>query len=333
MNKSFIFIGVVLFLLGAVFLSKSSFLGDKNADQSKQKVTIMMPFIQQIQWAPFYAALVNGYYDEEGLDVTIEYSTRGSAGPLEQLTAGNIQVALTTAESVVLAKSKGMDLVAVYTLEPINVFYIVSDKKHSIQSVKDLKGKKVGLISSASGAYGNVLTMLAKENMSINDIEVIQAGTSVVPSFLEGQFEAAAIHLSQKLLIEERGIPLNVINAADYSNISSGHIVVTNEFAKQNPELVKKFLRATQRGLESATKEPEKVVDAHIQLYPEAASNRDVSLKLWKAFITTHGYAKAINGREEVGDWNTTQDILMQAKVQEKKIDITEIISNDFLPN
>lgn len=69
---------IVVLLLVTIFLTSSNPL-------NQQKVVVIMPFIPQIQWAAYYAALYNGYYKEEGLDIEIQYSTRGSAGPIEQL--------------------------------------------------------------------------------------------------------------------------------------------------------------------------------------------------------------------------------------------------------
>lgn len=297
-----------------------------------QKVTIMMPFISQIQWAAYYTAKGRGYYQDEGLEVEIQYSTKGSAGPIEQLIGGNVNLILTDEESVIMARSKDLDIVAVYPIEPTNVFYIVSEKNKNITKPADLIGKKVGLISSASGAYGNLLAILQLSKIDKNKVEIVQAGTSIVPAFLERKFDAAAIHLSQKLLIKEKNPDLNIINASDYTNISRGHVVATGSLVKNNPELIKKFLRATKKGLEYAVNNPEEAVNIYISFNPDAESQRKVSQDLWNAFIEEYHYKTGIPGLESPQDWQKSQDVSYDVGLITKKTNVSEMYTNEFIP-
>lgn len=297
-----------------------------------QQITIMMPFIPQIQWAAYYAAKDNGYYNDEGLNIEIQYSTKGSAGPIEQLVVGKVDFILTDRESVIMARSKDLDIVAVYPIEPANVFYIVSEKGKNIIEPSDLIGRKIGLISSASGAYSNLLVILRLSDLDISDIEIIQAGTAVVPAFLEGKFDAAAIHLSQKLLIEEKIPDLNIISASDYTDMSSGHIVVNQSLVESNPELIEKFLRATKKGLEYAVKNPDEAVEIYISFNPEAESKREISQDLWNIFIKEDCYEERIPGFESLQDWEKSQNLLYDVGILTKKTNISEMYTNEFVP-
>ena len=304
----------------------------QSTEPEMQKVTAMMPFIPQIQWAAYYTAEDKGYYMDEGLDVEIQYSTKGSAGPIEQLVGENVDFILTNRDSVIIARSKDLDIVAIYPIEPKNVFYIVSEKNKNITKPSDLIGKKIGLISSASGTYSNLLVILHSSDIDINDIEIVQAGTAVVPAFLEGKFDAAAIHLSQKLLIEEKIPDLNIINASDYTDMNSGHIAVNGSLFESDPELVKKFLRATKKGLEYAIKNPNEAVEIYIGFYPDAESKRKVSQDLWNAFIKEYQYEIRIPGNESPEDWRKTQDLLYDVGRITKKTNISEAYTNEFIP-
>jgi NitT/TauT family transport system substrate-binding protein len=323
---------LVLILIIIILLAIAGFLYYEPAEPRLQEVTVMMPFIPQVQWAAYYTAIHNGYYEDEGLDVSIEYSTRGGAGPIEQLVGGNVEFVLTDADSIVMAKSRGVDLVAVYAIEPTNVFYILSEKDKNITTPADLAGKSVGVISSASGAYSNLLLILYLSNMGIDDVEVIHAGTAVVPSFLERKFDAVGAHLSQKLLIEDEGLDLNVINAYDYSDIATGHIAVTRDMIESNPELISRFLRATKRGIEYATNNPEEAVEIYIKLNPDAESKRNVSQKLWNAFIENYRYAEGISGTESHQFWEELQDLLYNVGMIAEKTELSEIYTNEFVP-
>lgn len=333
MKKLKIIIPSVILILLGLFLR---FIYNKSSHQAglpkTQKVTVMMPFISQIQWAAYYTAKSKGYYQDEGLEVEIQYSTKGSAGPIEQLVGGKVDLISTDEQSVIMARDKSLDIVAVYPIEPTNVFYIVSEKNKNIATPADLIGKKVGLISSASGAYGNLLAILHLSNIDQNKVEIVQAGTSIVPAFLERKFDAAAIHLSQKLLIKEKNQDLNIINASDYTDISRGHIAVTGSLIKNNPELIKKFLRATKKGLEYAVNNPEEAVNIYISFNPDAESQRKVSQDLWNAFIEEYHYKTSLPGFESPQDWQKSQDVLYDTGLITKKTNIPDMYTNEFIP-
>ena len=330
MKKLIIIIIIFIIISSGIFIKFAC--KKPPAEPEVQKVTVMMPFIPQIQWAAYYVAKNNGYYENEGLDVEIQYSTKGSAGPIGQLVGGNVDFILTDKESIIMARSKDLDIIATYPIEPTNVFYIVSEKDKNIIKPSDLIGKKVGLISSASGAYNNLLVILHLSDIDINDIEIVQAGTAVVPAFLEGKFDAAAIHLSQKLLIGEKIPDLNIINAFDYTDMSSGHIVVNRNLIENNPELIKKFLRATKKGLEYAIKNPDEAVEIYIGFNPDAESKREVSQDLWNEFIKEHHYEEKIPGFESPEDWKKTQDLLYDVEMITEKKDISRMYTNQFVP-
>ena len=327
---------LIIIVIILIIISLGIFIGfvynRQSTEPEMQKVTAMMPFIPQIQWATYYTAENKGYYKDEGLDVEIQYSTKGSSGPIEQLVGGNVDFIFTNKDSVIIARSKDLDIVAIYPIEPKNVFYIVSEKDKNITKPSDLIGKKIGLISSASGTYSNLLVILHSSDIDINDIEIVQAGTAVVPAFLEGKFDAAAIHLSQKLLIEEKIPDLNIINASDYTDMNSGHIAVNGSLLESDPELVEKFLRATKKGLEYAIKNPNEAVEIYIGFYPDAESKRKVSQDLWNAFIKEHQYKIRIPGNESPEDWRKTQDLLYSIGRITKKTNISEAYTNEFIP-
>lgn len=329
-NKLKIIIIILIIIFLWVFIK---FVYNKpNNEPEMQKITIMMPFIPQVQWSAYYTAKYNEYYKDEGLDVEIQYTTKGNAGPVEQLVGGNVNFILTARDTIITARSKDLDIVAVYPIETTNLFYIVSEEDKNITKPSDLIGKKVGIISSASGAYANLLVILHLSNIDINDIEIVQAGPAVVPAFLEGKFEAAAIHLSQKLLIEEKIPNLNIINASDYTDMSTGHIAVNKNLVESDPELIKKFLRATKRGIVYATNNPNEAVEIYISLYPEAEIKRKVSQDLWNTFISEYNYDKSIPTLESSQDWQKTQDLLYDVGTITKKTSISEMYINDFIP-
>ncbi len=294
----------------------------------KEKVVFMVPFIAQPQWMAYYTAEGKGFYDDEGLDVEIQYSTKGSAGPVEQLVGGKVDFVLTDAESIVISQSKGIDIIATYPIEPTDLFYVISKQK--LTTPQDLAGKTVGVISTASGSYPNLQVILNEAGLTVDNVEVVAAGTALVTSFLEDKFDAAGVHLSQKLLIEQQATGLSVINAADYTNMSSGHITITRQYAQDNPETVRKFLRATKKGIEYAVAHPEESVGIYVAFNPDA--DKEASLSAWKAFIEEFNYNQSLPTTETQEHWNEVQDSVYEIGMVASKTDATGFYDNSFAP-
>lgn len=329
--------GLLLILL-LIIISLGYFLILKKTKTAKpvlpklQKVSLMMPFIPQIQWAAYYTAKYNNYYQDEGLDVDMQYSNQGSTGAIEQLVGGNTDIILATEDTVIIAKAKGLDIIAVYPIEPTNIFYVISAKSENITKAGDLIHKKIGVASTATAAYTNLLIILNSAKIKTDQVDIILAGTAIIPSFLEKKVDAVAVHLSQKVVIEDKMPEVNVINAADYSNMSSNHITTTKKLINNNPDLIKKFVRATKKGLEYAVNNSDKAVDIYISFNPDAQKDRKVNLDLWKAIIKAHNYQEKLPGSESKEDWQKTQNFLLQTKLIDKETDVSQMFTNDFIP-
>lgn len=304
----------------------------KPVEKKLQKVTMMMPFLPSVQWSAYYTAKNKGYYQDEGLDVNFQYSTKGNAGTIEQLVGSKVNFILTGEESIISARSKGLKIVAVYPIEPVNVYYIISEKSKNITKPEDLVGKKISVVSAGGSTYNNLLVILRSANLNKDNVEIIQAGPVFVPAFLEGKFDAVSTHLGQKLQIEGKLSDLNVINAFDYSDISRQHIVVEENLIKNNSEIISKFLKATKRGLEYAVNHPEEAVEIYTSINPDAKLQKKSDLNLWNAFIKEFRYKIGVPILEKSENWKKSQDVLFDIGSITKKTDVSSMFTNKFAP-
>ena len=188
------------------------------------------------------------------------------------------------------------------------------------------------IISTASGSYPNLQLLLHSAQLSVSDVEIVPAGTSLVPLFLEKKFDAVAVHLSQKALIEKEIHNLNVIRASDYTSMSTGHIITTRQFAGSRPETVKKFLRATKNGLDFSAKKPDEAVDIYLNVNPEAKPNREFVLFLWNEFVKEFHYAEGLPVMESAAHWMEVQDTLFDIGLIGKKTDVSSFYETNFSP-
>ena len=107
-------------------------------------VTVRLKWFNQAQFAGFYVAQEKGFYKSAGLDVNIQPG--GPDFPAVQMVAGgNEQFGVTGADQILIARSKGVPVVALAVIYRRNPFVLFSLAKSGIKTPADWVGKKVGV--------------------------------------------------------------------------------------------------------------------------------------------------------------------------------------------
>ncbi|MCK4730116.1 MAG: ABC transporter substrate-binding protein [Candidatus Aenigmarchaeota archaeon] len=310
------------------------FYGGNTTTSETEDVTVMMPFIAIPIWTPFYCAIDQGYYADEGLNVEMTYSPKGSMGPIEQVGTNNIQLGYASGCSIITAKSKDIPIIAVYQIEHTNMFNILAKKGSGITEPKDLTGKKIAVPGIGSPPYLSAKAILYKSGVDLDSVTFVPVGAGIIPTLLENKADAIGGHITEKSILDNMKIESNIMYAKNYNADLVSNVVITNEKTlKNNPELIRKFVRATDRGLRYAVDNPEKAIDIYIKLNPEAAKKRDISLAIWKLFAKDSIQPKIYSlGQFNKNQWTMTQDTLFDLGVITKKTPISEMYTDEFVP-
>lgn len=330
MNK--IFAAVLLFVLvaGALFIS-----GCVNTPK-EQKVSVIMSFIPSSDFVPVYSAATEGYYNDEGLNVTVLHTPEGSFGSIKQVAAGAVNFGYeVSGGTVILARSQGIPVVSVYQVEHNDLYGIITKKSSNITKPEDLIGKTVALPGPGSPPDISVKAILKNSGVDYNEVNIVAVGGNLIPTILQDKSDAIAGYIFHELILKAQGVPYNVMYPKDYgANLVTGTLIISEDTLKNNPELVKKFVRATDRGMKYSIENPEKAVDSYIKNFnPDAAKDRDLELQTWIRVINEVIQPNKFKlGQFDNDQWIKTQDILFDIGVTQKKIDISKAYTTEFLP-
>jgi NitT/TauT family transport system substrate-binding protein len=298
--------------------------------------TVVVPF--QLNWmaggpnAGFAAAVVEGYYKDAGLDVTI-IQGNGSGNTAQLVANGRAQLAYADAVAVSQLIAKGAPMKIVATVYQSNPNAVMSLKKANIKSVADLKGKKVGVPSGSSQT--TMLPLLLKSNnLKESDINMIDMPVaSMVPALLQGQVDAVLGSIdAYQIQAEAQGAQLDVYRFADHGVPTvSTSIFASNEYLKNNPDVVKKFVAASLKGWSFALDNPDKTIKDVKVVFPEV--NEKLAAAELKAItpLFCSGGAKYL-GKAEDALWTKSQDLLSEVKLLPAGQDPKTYYTNDFLP-
>ncbi|MFB2556452.1 ABC transporter substrate-binding protein [Herbiconiux liangxiaofengii] len=185
--------GVATLAVAAIALTGCSSGGSSDtgssdsADGELTPVSLQLQWFSQAQFAGYYAALDQGYYEDEGLDVTI---LEGAADivPIDVLTGGDADFAISWVPKVLGSIEQGAAVTDIAQIFERSGTTQVSMKDKNITSPADLSGKTVG-----SWGYGNEWELFAgmdKAGVKLADISLVQQQFDM-NGFLAGDIDAA----------------------------------------------------------------------------------------------------------------------------------------------
>ena len=150
-------------------------------------VKLQLQWVAQAQFAGYYAAVEQGYYEEQGLDVEIVEGGPDIV-PQDVLSAGDVDYAISWVPKVLGSIEQGAKITNVAQIFERSATTQISFKDKNITSPAQLAGKKVG-----SWGFGNEWELFAgmqKSGVDVKDITLIQQAFDM-NGFLAGDIDAA----------------------------------------------------------------------------------------------------------------------------------------------
>jgi NitT/TauT family transport system substrate-binding protein len=215
-----------------------------------------------------------GYYQQEGLDVEI-VPGQSSAAVAQLLLSGRADVGLAQPDPIVIQRVKlKIPLVSFYAVCRRGTNRIVVNPNSPIQSVRDLKGKRVGVNDLGSGSATYLRASLKQAGMSMNDVQLLSVGYGT-PSFeaLKNKSVDAEVTFTGGIARQQiagyavRILPVTPAEMDQYSY----NLFATQSFLAKNSDVVAKIGRATAKATVFLKTNPEAAVRVFWKQYPDRA--------------------------------------------------------------
>lgn len=285
------------------------------SEPQENKLRVRLTWLHQAQFAGIYSAEDQGYYKSEGLDVSIypggiEYSS------VKMVLTGTDDIGLTSADQILLARAKGVPLVALAAMYQRSPVVLFSLKKSGITRPEHLPGKKIG-IKYGDNTEVPIRALLQKTGIKKGEYEEVSVSYDIAP-LLDGRVDVLpGFALNEPLSLREKGYDVNLIYVADYGiNFYADVIFTREDVLAKKKDSIDRFLRATLRGYEYALAHPNAAVASTKIRAPEAKEEHElamleVSASLWRP--TTNSQL----GKMELANWEAIQETLISTRVQD----------------
>ena len=226
--------------------------------------------------AAYFAAIDNGHFAAEGLEVTIE-AGNGSRESVTKVATGAFPIGFGDINSLItfLDTNPGAPVTAVMMVYDKPPFAVVGRKSLGVSEPKDLEGKILGA-PPPDGAWAQFPAFAAANGLDVSKITVEPVGFPTrEPMLAEGQVAAiTGFSFSSYLNLVRLGVPeddISTILMADYGlDLYGNAILVNTDFAAANPEVVTGFLRAVAKGWNDVIADPAKGIEAVMARNPAA---------------------------------------------------------------
>jgi putative hydroxymethylpyrimidine transport system substrate-binding protein len=284
--------------------------------------------------AGIYQALEDGDFEDAGLEVEPQIPSDPSA-PIKQVAAGRADLAISYEPEVLLAREEGLDVVAVGALVREPLTSLVSLGRQGIADARGLEGKRVATAGIPyQAAY--LRAILEEAGLSEDDVEQVDVGLNLLSPLIAGKVDATLglFWNVEGVELRQRGddptiVPVDELGIPTYDELV---LVASGERVAEDPEAVRLFLAALERGTRAASEDPTAATEALLR------ANQDLDPKLTRAQVgDTLPVLLPRDGREPYGfmdpeRWREFAGFMVDANLIAAIPATDQMLTNDLLP-
>lgn len=311
---------LIIFTVGCILLF------NKKDENKLQKIKVS-EVAHSIFYAPQYVAIHNNYFQEEGIDIELILGN-GADKVVASILSGDVDIAFSGCEATIYVYNGGeKDYLKTFArLTQKDGSFIVSRKKLDNFTLNDLQGKHYIAGRIGGMPFMTLKYILNKNGIKDNDLKL---DTSIAFSAMQGAFvggegDFVSLFEPNATQVEQQGYGYIVASLGELGgNIPYTSYSARKSFIENNPDLIKRFMKAIQKGLD----------------YVNSHDAKEIAEIIKKEFPTTDikDIINAINQYKSVNTWPTStdfsqesfdhmQDIMINAGEIKEKVSYEDLI-------
>ena len=292
-------------------------------EQELIDISLALDWYPNSNHAGIYYGIDNGYFEENDINVDV-YTPSDPASILQTVASGRDEFGISYQPDLLLARSEGIPVVAVHSIvkTPLNSIMTLGDS--GIDNPSKLKNKTIGYPGIPLNV-GILSSILEEQGLTIDDVELVDVGFDLVPALLSERVDAiiGAFWSHESILIELEGREVNILKFEEWG-IPKYHelvLVTSEEYLKNNEEIVEKFVDAFSKGYEKSIENNDESMKALIAAFPEVnveLETQGIKLlsPLWQESFDSDG----------MGNWNKFADWMKDKGLISESLDVEKSI-------
>jgi ABC-type nitrate/sulfonate/bicarbonate transport system substrate-binding protein len=325
-------------MIGMLILGSLTACDTKKPSGELTKVKFVLPrTIEVLEDTPFWVAKTQGYWEEEGLDVTIEQSFGTTDGKM--VATGQADFAVPGPSYIITQVANELPIKAVFQYDAVNIWCMAFRKDSGIKTWADMKGKTVAL-GDASWELLITPTLVAAGLDPKKDLTFVVAGENRFTMVQEKKIDILFTWIGEVYQLIPQGFDFDFLYGDDVLKNCSNAIIASTDTIKNNPELIEKFCRGLAKGMYFTYLNPEAGADISCAQFP--------GIKIsWKGAVAVQdgrvaqnfGFTEESNAQllEKIGfafedKWNLTMEWTVKTVPELKgALPLDTIYTNEFI--
>lgn len=315
---------VIIVVVGILYQNNK-----KDSDLTKVRVAEVT---HSVFYAPQYVAHALGYFEDEGLDVDL-ILTPGADKVTSAVLSGDVEIGFCGSESTIYVYNQGEKdyLITFSGLTKKDGSFLVSRKKFDNFTLDDLKSSYI-----IGGRQGGMPEMTLEWALSQNGIDPkkdLTIDTSIAFAAMSGAFiggtgDFVALFEPNALQLEQQGIGYVVASIGELGGIVPYTAYnAKKSYIENNPDIIKGFTKAIQRGLDYVHKSTdEEVANVILDYFPDTSLN-DLT-NIVKRYRSIDSWYESTYISEV--DFNHIQEIMKNAGQLDNFAPYNKLVTNEF---
>jgi NitT/TauT family transport system substrate-binding protein len=297
-----------------------------------EEVTYLLPAAAFLPaFGPWMLAQSRGYYAQEGLKVNFVVA-KGGVDVAKQVGAGNAQIGGAIGDTPIIARAQGVPVKAVAVLGGRSLTQLVVHDGKGINGPKDLKGRTITTMAYQDTTFFALQGMLASAGLTKADVDAQAAGPAGVwQLFAAGKADAMAAVPDWIVSATQAGAKVKVFSSDEYFKSMAQAILVSDETIQKRPELVKKLVRATLKGMQDIMKDPAAAARDYANAVPQHKGKEASVEAVFKLYNTYVYPGQKVLGAMDPDRLAAVQKFYVKEGIVAKETPIAELYTNQFV--
>jgi NitT/TauT family transport system substrate-binding protein len=293
--------------------------------------------------SPFAIATKFGWFAKAGIKAEL-IPLPGSTDCVKFVATRDILFSLPSIEPVAIIRTQGVKIKNYYTAYQGNIYGVAVPAESSIRTLADLKGKKIGVPSMASGAVPVTRALLTGQGLDPNrDATIIAVGEAAQAAALARakQVDALSLYDTQFALVENAGLKLRTLEYPAITKFPSNGFIALEETLKQRKADAVALAQNYAKGQIFAIANPAAAVRIMYEVYPfTKPTGKEETLAIEEDVVTLKARIKnwllepagvSKWGENSEANYAAYVDWLVANGVLKERAAVLDLVTNEFI--